>query len=174
MRACGGRKGQLRVVVCRAEDLHIVRVGEDRRCLLVIFNDPGAAVTEAPAAPGVAKLDAHAALAFADADARDYQDRWDVPAEPWGVLPETFLMGREHGRSLWAFLFKTRHPPADTWIFADAGPTDRRAYSAAKGACAALGLREDSTVARVSAADSMVEANRHVADLVRTTRVLVM
>jgi predicted phage terminase large subunit-like protein len=130
------RKGVqgLRIVIAAANELPHLCIDDVATLLLVLQDPPGAALPE----HSLPKVLDTLALRFADLDPSELQGRWDVPLEPYGILPEHLLMTREQGKQLWRFIVRRRDPVAGCLVLVDDGGADRRAESIALGLAAML------------------------------------
>ena len=121
------KKVTLRLVVC-SEDM-LAEVILEQRLLMVVVRDPHREENGSENIPFHAfkNIQDSLILSFADIEPEAYQDRWQDPVEPWLLPPSELIMGREHGKKLWAFLMKQRGMPPEVFVFVG----DKRAVSVA-------------------------------------------
>jgi len=138
----------------------------------LVRNPAAALLAEAPPPHALPNLLGHVTLTFAAIDPVDYQDRWAEPIPPWNLPADKLIMSRDDGRKLWGFLSKRRDIPPEVVVFCDDG--DGRALSLAVAFCEIMRypletIHRPNEEAKVTAAPI-----KHVADMAKTCRALVM
>jgi predicted phage terminase large subunit-like protein len=165
----------LRIVVGSQQDLAGMVL--EQRYLLVSITDPAAGGPPEVSSSGSNGLLASLALAFADLDPADLQESWGQPLAPYGRPAEELVMSPETGKKLWSFLLRRRDPAPEVFVLQDDG--ERRALSVAYALAEVLRLGRRGTICKASdlewkAREEEAPPNRHVYEVTKRTRVLVM
>ncbi len=140
----GKSKKGIRIVATDRATLASLDVA-DHPCLLVSISDPSIIDREDVAPENTLRLlkdTLH--LHFCDIDPAEYQDKWDIPLEPFDKTAAELMMQNDHAKRLWSFLLKQRTPIADVWVLVDTG--DGRALSLALAINDALFFDRTSTI----------------------------
>lgn len=169
---------RVRVWVCSKKDLELLFL-QDKYLLISLENKTEVApVTSAVVVKKQNELDTET-IQFMDVSPEERQDRWDEPVEPYGKLPHEIIATKEDGKKFWRFLLKKRLENPKAVVIQDDGDDDRRAVSVAAALCDSFRLSREKTIYRL-ADDSKVIAekdeppNRHVYNIIRTTRNLIV
>lgn len=102
-----------------------------------------------------------------------YRETWTLPLAPYDKLPGELVLDKDRCRKLWKFLLQRREPTARCLVFADDGVSGL-ALSAARGVQKALGLPDGVLLLADPEAKAGEAPLPHVAELVKSTRHLVI
>lgn len=163
----------LRIIVCTHEELS--HLACDHRAILVSITDPSPATPVMPA-HGLRLLDQPLQLSFANLDPAQHRGPWTEPVAPYGLPIEQVVMNRDQGKKLWSYLTRKRTLHPEIYVLADSG--DGRALSLGYAICDLTRLPRERTLFQMGkewkATPEDVIPNRHIYDLVRTARGLVV
>jgi predicted phage terminase large subunit-like protein len=124
------------------------------------------------------------ALAFADLDPAEHQERirdgqtsWDDLIEPFDQPIEKLIMTREIGKKFWSVLLRKREPTWEVLVLQDDG--DRRALSLAYAVCKLLPLDRTRAIFRPAnpawqPRREEAPPNQHVFEVAKRSRVMVV
>lgn len=174
----------LRILLASQEELEMTAM--DERTLLVHVVDPSHEAKSPKTA--MPRLQESAILSFADLEPSTVQGwikddpekkrKWEDPIEPWGKSVEELVFDKQQGKRMWSVLLKKRDPWALIWVFS--GPADdNRVISLAYAVSDTLRLKRSETVFKLAdegwrADDKAIPPNKHVYDVARATRLMVI
>jgi len=134
----------LRIVATSVDQLPLLDIAE-HSCLMIHLFNPPLDSESIPIPPhALRKLVDSLQLSFMDIDPADYQEVWDVPLEPYEMLPQQLMMQAEQGKRLWSSVLRKREPPVEVIVIVDEG--DNRALSVALAVCDVLALDRSSAI----------------------------
>jgi predicted phage terminase large subunit-like protein len=149
----------------------------DQWRLLISIADPSLLEPQNPPEQASGQVLGSLVLTFADLDPADHQETWDEPIPLYGQTAEQVIITPETGKKLWSFLLRRRAQCPEIVVLQDQG--DRRALSLAYALCDTLRLDRRRTIYRLDgeewhAGEKDVPPNRHVYEMTKQTRIMVM